>query len=530
MPSGRSKLPLGSATANRSPARRNIGLASHVTPMTAVDTVGGTNEAFREEEIRKRIKLQQKLENLILPECVGNFAPDLYQEYMQLIDFENTLDASISKHSKLLEEAWRSTASDKIFNQVHRKLRVHIFNTYEDQQHHDFELDSLQPKDLLYAGPPSWTLKIQGNVLESEDEAAVKKFSSFFSRIIVITNVETIVWDKRLEDYNDVDGVEIHRSGNCEHEIIILFFLEYQTPTFSLSKDLSTIVGTTTSSLSGIFNGIWNYCLSQDLISSEDPNLIYCDDMLKKVCGEVETFRLNDIPQLLEDHLFPPKPLCITHNLRLRGDWLQNVNTYDFNVETMSLHPGELENWLPSYTGCREQLTLKQQDTDAVNKNVVEIIDKIRYFTARRNFYKSFANSPIEFIDSLLTSKFPEFEKNLLDEYFMSEYKVSDRMGNYYQQPWITRTVTKYLEEQHTPFDSQICKVLASSTITDPRNSIKEEEETSAIGSKRARSVAELQKNRSAATKPRRRVRKEGSIVESPCMELPLTASHLQKN
>lgn len=64
------------------------------------------------------------------------------------------------------------------------------------------------------------------------------RFSSFFSRVMVLTEEETILWDSRTTSSlgaSAFDGLSIQRKGSREMTLKILFFVNYRTPTFRVN-------------------------------------------------------------------------------------------------------------------------------------------------------------------------------------------------------------------------------------------------------------------------------------------------------
>eukprot|EP00920_Eleutheroschizon_duboscqi_P000440 GHVT01001321.1.p1 GENE.GHVT01001321.1~~GHVT01001321.1.p1 ORF type:complete len:538 (-),score=46.83 GHVT01001321.1:1712-3325(-) len=513
-----SSTPLRSATASApSPASgtvRGTGARVRNSPVGRRAAAGsGVEPVFRlsaaeQQRLLNRRKIQQQLVNLDLNDGVRDIAQGEYDDYRQLQEFERNVEAATDRSSAMLKDAHSNfMQTTRLYNMSRRKLRVHIFNTYENQPYHNYELDTLQPKDHTTTGPPSWTLHLRGSVLQ-KDKCPSAKFTSFFDRILVITNKETILWDKRHPSFAECDGLEIKREGSFEHEIKILFFLEHKTPVFSLASPLSTFVGKEHSTLPGIVRAVWEHVVTYDLQSVEDPFWLRCDDTLKQLLSEpategheiesasrasietrgdatiwkpVEGFRLNDLPRLLKRFLMPPKPVVLVHQLRLSGDWIQTEATYDFTVEAVDVHPVDLNDaWLPdpriiNDPQHNDTMSVLQGQIDEVDRNIVKVLDRIQTRLGNRNCFRCLASNPARFIQSQLHASRPDPSKVFVDPAAMYEYEMMDSRASYFKQPWVPRAISRLLSSQNSSFEDQVCKVLAAYNIPDPRKASQEE-------------------------------------------------------
>lgn len=408
-----------------------------------------------------------------LPENIKDFSEDLYNQYENLLEYERLLDESILQQRYSLSDVWLTLMDDKSIRCYRKKMRVHIFNTYESQKPSDIELESFNlDNDWTRKVPPSWTLKIQGTIIQSD--SYLPRFTSIFSKIIIkLSETETIVWDKKTSPLPECDGIEIHRLGDEEKNIDILFFLDYRTPHYSLSNELGEFMGISIASLPSIIKRIWQYIEMNGLQNTHiHHDSIRLDDLLKKLLGiESEYIQLKEIPELLKKHLFPPKPVHIRHKLSLKGDWIDNESTYDFTIDLTENVPGDITLWLPNIsTKIQENgefATINKSLEELYHKNQ-SIISKIYHSYNKMNFYLGFSNDPIEFIHSLLTTKHFQLYGNnainnvLSDPNAIYEYQIADKYAEYYRQPWVPRAIQKYLSCKNKNFEERVNKTISS--------------------------------------------------------------------
>ncbi|KAF7456095.1 SWI/SNF complex component SNF12 [Cryptosporidium felis] len=408
-----------------------------------------------------------------LPECIKDFAQEYYNQYENLLEYERLLDESILQQRYCLSDVWLTLMDDKSIRCYRKKMRVHIFNTFESQKPPDVELESFSSdNDWTRKVPPSWTLKIQGSIIQGDSYQP--RFTSIFSKIVIqLSETETIVWDRKTSPTPECDGLEIHRIGDEEKDIDILFFLDYRTPHYNLSPELEEFMGVSLANLPSIVKRIWQYIELNGLQTSQaQHDCIKVDHQLGKLLSaEGEYVQLRDIPELLKKHLLPPRPIKIRHRLTLKGDWIENESTYDFTIDLTENVPGDITLWLPNMSTRIQE----SGEIASINKALEElyhknqgILSKIYNSCNKMNFYQSFANDPIEFIHSLLTTKHFQLYGNnainniLSDPNAIYEYQIADKYSEYYRQPWVPRAIEKYLSSKDKNFEERVGKTVSS--------------------------------------------------------------------
>ncbi|OEH80665.1 hypothetical protein cyc_08582 [Cyclospora cayetanensis] len=230
--------------------------------------------------------------------------------------------------------------------------------------------------------------------------------SSFFERIVVLTGSQTVAWHWGGGD--PVEELVLQRRGDTPLTLKILFFLKHRLPTF------------------GVFG------------------------------SDVQTFGLPDLPELLRQHLLPPTPVVITHNLRLSGDWLESEHTYDFSLDCIDTTCSGssncsaissaataccvlgLESWLAaphqhalSPAQQQKQLALNAE-MDTLDSQLTLLLQQIHQRVAQMQLYSALAKDPKEFILKQLESCVPDHQRLLADESCLFEYQDSQRRASFY--------------------------------------------------------------------------------------------------
>jgi len=274
------------------------------------------------------------------------------------------------------------------------RLRVFIYNSATNQPRDpDGGLASFTHEDWSRKDPPSWTLRIQGTVDDTQ-RALGAKLTSFVSKIVIITKDETIIWDRRSYEGPDVDGIELKRTGNQEMAVRVLLFLDYKTPQYTLSQELTQLTGgTQQASLAGVIKKICEYARTRGGFLPGPHFAIKADAAIKKLFPSVgDSVSLSSLPDLCRPHLRPPKPIEVTHQLKLHCDWIDTETSYEICIETPHLLHTDLSKALhgqPSIAEARRQI-------EVADEQVSKILERIQHHIRRRNHMLAFANSPVE--------------------------------------------------------------------------------------------------------------------------------------
>ena len=225
--------------------------------------------------------------------------------YQSLVDFEKRLDATIMRKRLDAQELLRRPMKVRlVFNiffhalmprcpQMKRTLRIFVSNLAASQSWSNEVITSGEGGD----GIPSWTLKIEGRLLDAPNSGwkkpAQRKFSSFVSRVIVelqrdpevFPQGNLIEW-RRPVDFADTDGFEVKRAGDAEVKCRIHLFLDHRPVKYALQGGLAELLGMQIESRPTILMALWQYIKTNRLQSAEDRMVIKLDAPLQKVSVE----------------------------------------------------------------------------------------------------------------------------------------------------------------------------------------------------------------------------------------------------
>lgn len=390
---------------------------------------------------RKKRKAPEKQ----VPDRVAALLPESAM-YTQLLEFEARVDAALARKKTDIQEALKNPPS------LQRTLRIYVFNTFANQNHHGRVSDDKQ--HMLE--PPSWTLRILGRILEDGTEtdasasagtiskqqsSSFPKFSTFFKRITVNLDPNlypenpTIVWDN-VRSPTPVEGFEIKRKGSKEFTASIRLEMNYVPDKSKLSPSLTELLGIEVDTKPRIIAALWQYVKAKKLQHPSDPSVINCDPPLYNIFG-AEKIKFSYISQKLTQHLSAPQPIHLEHKIKLSGNSPAGHACYDVLVDV----PFPLQKEMSAFLANIE----KHKDIDACDEAICGAIKKIHEHRRRRAFYLGFSQSPVEFINALIASQSRDL-KLVAGE--ASRNAEKEGRSDFYNQPWVEDAIIRYLNRK----------------------------------------------------------------------------------
>ncbi|SCU92964.1 LAFA_0F13938g1_1 [Lachancea sp. 'fantastica'] len=241
-----------------------------------------------------------------IPSFLAAQVPEL-KSYKQLLEAEKKIDLYISRKKIDLFQSVSQWNNLKQNNEEKQYLRIFVSNIAESQPWQGHEGDF----------PPSWTLRVEGRTLDSQDVGAPDrpKFSTFLQGIAVDfkeiqnghnaspsepnkpaeesvqqqpqqppqqpqqnqpnreSNLPSVVeWHFDPANPADFDGLDIKREGSENVECNIVIQPRGTTGEWiQFSPQLSSIIGTSRGTLHEAVYSLYKYILLNDLLSDEDP-------------------------------------------------------------------------------------------------------------------------------------------------------------------------------------------------------------------------------------------------------------------
>ncbi|XP_054822811.1 SWI/SNF complex component SNF12 homolog [Prosopis cineraria] len=401
-------------------------------------TIANASSPFKTMELtpaarRKKPKLPEKQ----IPEKVAALLPESAL-YTQLLEYEAQIDAILARKKIDVRESLKNPPC------VQKTLRIYVYNTFSDQAQIDSETKN--------AEEPSWSLKITGRILEDGKDPVVAgisqkpgsmypKFSSFFKKMTIYLDQSlypdnhVILWESARSSIQQ-DGFEVKRKGDKEFTAVIRIELNYLPEKFSVSAQLSKLLGIEVETRPRIIAALWHYVKSRKLQSPNDPSFFMCDPPLQRVFGE-EKIKFSMIAQKISQHLSQPQPIHLQHKIKLSGKSPAGTGCYDVQVDV----PLPLQKDMSSFLASIE----RHKEIDACDEVISTAIKKIHEHRKRRAFFLGFSHSPAEFINALIGSQSKDLKLVAGDASHNAE---RERHAEFYNQSWVEDAVTRYLNRK----------------------------------------------------------------------------------
>eukprot|EP01102_Stenamoeba_stenopodia_P005692 TRINITY_DN16433_c0_g1_i1.p1 TRINITY_DN16433_c0_g1~~TRINITY_DN16433_c0_g1_i1.p1 ORF type:complete len:432 (+),score=110.78 TRINITY_DN16433_c0_g1_i1:52-1347(+) len=389
---------------------------------------------------RVKTPKKQKISGVVSQTVEKN--PEVIPEsllFTQLQDMEKKMDYYIARKQIELGETFRART-----NRVIRTIRLNISNTYDNQiatYHLDYKADSAL-KD-----PPSWTLRIDGTVLDTAQLVAAspskapvphvpqkRKFSSFFNKVTIILDPKIedniIEWHKPVTGC-EVDGFEIKRACNFPSTAIIQLHIDYNPPRFKLSQSLSQVLNVHTETRTRVIVLMWQYIKLHRLVDPDDKRQVLLNEPLKKLFGCDKT-AFTSLPDMLREHLGPADPIEFTYQIRTSGDTSTFDQTYQIHIEEDDDPILQQLNLSPARK--KEVVTLDE----VISRSIVSVHDHAK----KREFMYAFATDPINFINTLVMNQIRDIKLARSEEAREAE---DERHSYFFNQPYTLEAVARFL-------------------------------------------------------------------------------------
>ncbi|KAJ1300093.1 hypothetical protein OPQ81_002575 [Rhizoctonia solani] len=365
------------------------------------------------ELIRKRRKLASRaIPDAVIREFRENGITDA-ELYEQLVEREKKLDWITQRKRIELQDALQKVIKTR------RTLRVFISHTSSNQAWQASE-NPAPPNFETGEGVPSWTLRIQGRLLEqgaggegtsTGASAPPPKFSSLLKAMRVeIERDQSLYPEPNLVEWHNtpqeqpVNGFNITRRGDQPlTRIRIMLHPAPQDPSlarFKLSPQLSNLLDMTSATRPDAISAMWNYVRAHNLFDKIDRRKVRSNDGLRTIAN-ADMFDFHHIPEIVTRHLVHPEPVILNYELRLDANTPNSTpKAFDIpiDVDDVALKAKLQEAYLAITQGDQTEIQNLEEKT-------TQIISQINALSLKREFCKSYAANPQQFIQRWIASQ-----------------------------------------------------------------------------------------------------------------------------
>ncbi|CAG8565631.1 816_t:CDS:10, partial [Paraglomus brasilianum] len=388
-------------------------------------------QAYAENSMMMQRK-KAKLSDRNMPGKIESIVPES-RLYTELQAFEKKLDATISRKRFDIQEAL------SVPMKTRRTLRVFISNLSANQDN----VDTVMGYDP--SNPPSWTLKIEGRLLDppnssSKSKQPARKFSSFIKSLLVELDAGGTVYEEgnliewlKASDTREYDGFEIKRKGNTNCKVKIVMQLDSQPEKYKLSPQLASILDIQEETKSQTIRAMWHYVKLHNLQDPEDKRYFNCNQPLRELFG-YQRLQFPQMADLIMRQLQPLDPIVIEYTVRADKEYQQSKYAYDIEIVTDDTLQAKMSSILAN--------SLSQKEVSMCDDKIVQCVQSINNSKIKRDFLLRFAESPVEFIEEWIKSQSSDLELILGESNANIE---EQRRSEFYKNDWVHEAIFHYL-------------------------------------------------------------------------------------
>ncbi|KAF5392127.1 hypothetical protein D9757_003196 [Collybiopsis confluens] len=345
-----------------------------------------------------------------------DFAEDS-EMYQSLLEMERKLDWTITRKRMEIQDTLSRNPTTT------RTLRMFVSHTASGQSWQKGTEGDNMAHPETGESIPAWQLKIEGRLLEvpqrGKDKGPPRKFSTMIKRMMVEFDRDPNVypenniveWPRATGHQNPpLDGFTIRRTGDISTTVRIVMYLDHYPEQYSLSQDLSNLLGIKEESRLGVVQALWNYIKIEGLQDKVDRRLVHTDDRLRAIFS-AETILFQKLPEYIARHLGPPQPTILNYSfdpsIPPPPEQERPLSAWDVEVK---MEDSGLKGRMNVMLHANKESTLAIAKMD---EEIAQLAQSLHNSHLKRTFLQSFANDPAKFIQTWLESQSKDLESVL---------------------------------------------------------------------------------------------------------------------
>ncbi|KIK65065.1 hypothetical protein GYMLUDRAFT_220324 [Collybiopsis luxurians FD-317 M1] len=392
----------------------------------------------------KRRKLTDKsLPNVILQN--PEFAEDS-QMYQSLLEMERKLDWTITRKRMEIQDTLSRNPPTT------RTLRIFISHSVSGQSWQKGTEGDNMANPETGESIPAWQLKIEGRLLEvpqrTKDKNPPRKFSTLIKRMAVEFDRDPnlypenniVEWPRATGNQNPpLDGFTIRRTGDVPTHVRLVMYLDHYPEQYSLSQDLSSLLGIKEESRLGVVQALWNYIKIQGLQDKVDRRLVRTDDRLRAIFG-AETILFQKLPEYIARHLGPPQPIILNYTFDPSVPPPEPERPSAWDVE-VKMEDSALKGRMSVMLHANKETATALAKMD---EEISLLAQSLHNSHLKRTFLQSFANDPAKFIHTWLESQSRDLESVLGagSSEGLTLRQEELRRSEFFRLPWVEEAVS----------------------------------------------------------------------------------------
>lgn len=309
-----------------------------------------------------------------------------------------------------------------------------------------------------------WKLRLTGRLLEHDElnepedplgndehkklmhqNRMQRPFSTFLNKMqITLKNMNTKATEK-IEWKNDNkekphDCFEIQRPGENPTLIEVKLFFDREATLFKVDKPMSEIIKLECGTRGHILKAFWDYVKVNEVVSTENPNVIKCNNELKSMFNNENEVLMSSISKRIAVYLQAMDAVELKHEIKCEIKEKQ-ISVYDI---TVPLNETEYIRTLPM--GLKMVMDKSEKQIMEINNGIVEKIEKIEELERKRKFLLGFSEDPCGFIKALIVQQEKEL-RFVIGPAGVRQYQAESQT-EIFNQKWVEDAVMRYLQKR----------------------------------------------------------------------------------
>ncbi|GMM38785.1 Snf12 protein [Saccharomycopsis crataegensis] len=317
-------------------------------------------------------------------------------------------------------------------------LRIFIYNTCENQLWQK-ELLKSQGKEVNENDPATWTLRVEGRLLNDKDPVdspSRLKFSNYLTGLAIdldtnskfesITpstlNQSVIEWHETPQHQGNrisFDGMDVKRKGSDKVKCKITIQPKEYPTKFKLDSKLAELLGSYEMSETDVIFSLWQYIQINKLHDKTDKRLVNCDQDLEELF-KVKQIAFSDLIHVIRNFLKPVEPIVLDYEVATDKSSTLGEVVLDVNVEIRNPVLDEVN--AKQYTAMEKEMITKNDPLiKELDTKIALDIQALNSSRTKYEFFKKFAEDPLNFLEKWQESHAKSLKILLGDEGYTEE-------------------------------------------------------------------------------------------------------------
>ncbi|KAJ3334322.1 SWI SNF, matrix associated, actin dependent regulator of chromatin, sub d, member 3 [Blyttiomyces sp. JEL0837] len=383
----------------------------------------------------KHLSKKRRPMDLSLPRRLEDFIPEA-RLYNELQTVEKNIDATIMRKRLDVQESLAKPIKTK------RNLRIYVSNTASNQYR---DGDPVPDVNITAVQPPSWTLKVQGKLMDPPKGLENSKLSKFLRAAVITLHRDTSVYPegniiewRKTNSSPEFDVFEVKRNGDVEIKATIELYVDHGNDMFKVQPGLASLLDIHVGLRSHIMMALWQYIKVNALQDVEDKRYVNLNEPLLKIFRNPRVL-FTQIPDLLMSQLLPPDPVKIEYTIKLDKDATNPETAYDIPIDIEDPESSRVSRILNGGdVGMQRQIL-------EIDEMISELVAGVHEAKLKREFMVNFARDPVNFVKKWVASQSRDLEVILGDSRVNLE---EARRSSFYSGDWVSEAVFQYLQSK----------------------------------------------------------------------------------